>query len=113
MEETIHATLLIHVVDINNVIRDRQIEDVDKVLLEIEANELPQLIVYNKIDLQADFLIPHIEYDENNQPIAVYVSAIKNQGLDLLRQAIAEKLEYINNNVVKFKQELVYEPWKH
>ena len=113
LEETIHATLLLHVVDINNIIRERQIEDVDKVLVEIEAIDTPQLIIYNKIDLQEEFIIPHIEYDANNQPIAVYVSAIKNQGLDLLRQAIAEKLYYINNNKVKTQQELVYEPWKN
>ena len=113
LEETIHATLLIHVVDINNVIHDRQIEDVDKVLTEIDAIETPQLIVYNKIDLQEDFIIPHIEYDTDNQPIAVYVSAIKNQGLDLLRQAISEKLCYISNKETHHKQELVYEPWKN
>ena len=82
-------------------------------MTEIDAIDTPQLIVYNKIDMQEDFIIPHIEYDINNQPIAVYISAVKNQGLDLLRQAILEKLEYVNNNKIKPQQELVYEPWKN
>ncbi|MEO8342458.1 MAG: GTPase HflX, partial [Gallionella sp.] len=53
LEETIQADLLLHVVDVNNANRDDQIAEVNKVLTEIGAAEIPQVLVFNKIDLQA------------------------------------------------------------
>ena len=53
LEETVHADLLLHVVDSANDQRDRQIEDVNKVLAEISADGIPQLLVLNKTDLRA------------------------------------------------------------
>jgi GTP-binding protein HflX len=51
LEETIHADLLVHVVDANSPVRTEQIFQVNQVLKEIGADHIPQLIVFNKIDL--------------------------------------------------------------
>jgi GTP-binding protein HflX len=51
LEETVHADLLLHVVDSASPNRDRQIEEVGKVLVEIGADQVPQIVVMNKIDL--------------------------------------------------------------
>jgi len=111
LEETIHADLLLHVVDVSQVLMDRQIEDVNKVLEEINANDIPQLIIYNKIDLTPD-PSAKIEYNHQNEPVAVYVSATDNLGLDLINQAISQKMDWQRANKNK-TQDLVYEPWKH
>lgn len=110
LEETIYSSLLVHVVDVSSITKDRQINDVDIVLKEIDADKIPQLIVYNKIDL-VNGIEPHISYDEDSQPVAVYISAMNNLGLDLLRQAIREKLFCIHNKPAE-QQDLIYEPWK-
>lgn len=113
LEETVNADLLLNVVDVSQTLKDLQVEDVNKVLSEIKADNIPQLVVYNKIDLSSEQISPHIQYNDNGIPISVYISAINNLGIDLLRQAIIEIMSsiQINNN---FKhQELVYEPWKN
>ena len=111
LEETIYANLLLHVVDASSNMKDRQISDVNVVLSEIEADQIPQLIVYNKIDL-LEGVTPRIEYSEQGEPLGVYVSAEYNLGLDLLRDAIREKLTYLNDNKPS-AVDLVYEPWKN
>jgi GTP-binding protein HflX len=50
LEETVHADLLLHVVDASSAVRDEQAAAVDKVLAEIPAGEAPRLLVWNKID---------------------------------------------------------------
>lgn len=111
LEETIYANVLLHVVDTSNSVKERQIADVNLVLREIEANHIPQLLIYNKIDL-IDGVIPHIVYSETGEPIAVYLSASKNLGFELLRQAIVEKIDY-QKLANEHKQDLIYEPWKN
>lgn len=111
LEETIYANILLHVVDTSNSVKERQITDVNLVLREIEANHIPQLLIYNKIDL-IDGVIPHIVYSETGEPIAVYLSASKNLGFELLRQAIVEKIDY-QKLANEHKQDLIYEPWKN
>jgi len=111
LEETVHANLLLHVVDCADSLRDRQIDDVNLVLKEIKADNIPQLIVYNKIDLKPG-IEPKIVYISEGNPSAVYVSAMNKQGMILLTQAILEKIQYIENNN-DTHQEYVYEPWKH
>ncbi|MBP9742460.1 MAG: GTPase HflX [Burkholderiales bacterium] len=110
LEETVHANLLLHVVDVVHVLKERQIEDVNDVLLEIKAAHIPQLLIYNKIDLKKG-MVPRIEYSDDGEPIAVYLSAATNIGIDLLRKAIGEKRSWIINQ--NQQQELTYEPWKH
>ena len=88
LEETIQADLLLHVVDSNNPNRDDQIAEVNKVLVEIEAAEIPQLLVFNKIDLQD--VPPGVERDEYGRIARVFLSAKSGAGLDGLRLALLE-----------------------
>ncbi|MBB5019789.1 GTP-binding protein HflX [Chitinivorax tropicus] len=91
LEETIRADLLLHVVDSNQESRDRQMEEVNKVLQEIGADTIPQLIIWNKIDLKG--VSPTVERDEYGRISAVRLSARTGEGLDLLRGAIMEFIQ--------------------
>jgi GTP-binding protein HflX len=88
LEETVHADLLLHVVDASSAVRDEQAAAVDKVLAEIPAGEAPRLLVWNKID--AAGLEPAVERDQYGRISRVFVSARTGAGLELLREAIAE-----------------------
>ncbi|MSQ88501.1 MAG: GTPase HflX [Betaproteobacteria bacterium] len=88
LEETVRADLLLHVVDSASSARAREAEDVNKVLAEIQAHAIPQLAVWNKIDLAA--LQPAVERDEYGRISRVLVSARTGAGLAGLRIAIAE-----------------------
>jgi GTP-binding protein HflX len=88
LEETIHADLLLHVVDAASPARMEQIEQVNMVLKEIGADHIPQILVWNKID--AAGLNPALERDEYAKIQRVFLSAQTGEGLDMLRQAIAE-----------------------
>jgi len=90
LTEAREATLLLHVIDASDPRRDEHIAQVNEVLAEIGAEAIPQIIVYNKIDrLQRPAAI---ERDEAGMPCAVWISAEKRLGLDLLASAIAERL---------------------
>lgn len=91
LEETAFASLLLHVVDAADPNRDRNIEQVQMVLDEIGAQNLPVLMVYNKTDLLED-IPPHIDRDESGRPRAVWISAESGDGLSLLCEAIGERL---------------------
>ena len=88
LEETVRADLLLHVVDSASPARAREAEDVNKVLAEIHADGIPQLAVWNKIDISA--LRPAVERDEYGRISRVLVSARSGAGLAGLRAAIAE-----------------------
>lgn len=90
LQETRDADLLLHVIDASDPERNDRIETVNEVLEEIGADEVPQLLVYNKID-RTDRL-PGIERDGEGTITAVYVSALKGDGLDDLLAAVAERL---------------------
>jgi GTPase len=90
LTEAREATLLLHVVDASDPRRDEHITQVNGVLAEIGAGELPQVLVYNKID-RLDFE-PRIERDAEGRAVAVWISAAKRLGLDLLHQAISERI---------------------
>jgi GTPase len=84
------ATLLLHVVDASNPRREEQLQAVNGVLEEIGASAIPQLVVYNKIDrLESP---PRIDRDPDGRAVAVWISAEQAVGLDLLRNAVAERL---------------------
>jgi GTP-binding protein HflX len=84
------ATLLLHVVDASNPRREEQIAQVDAVLAEIGAQQIPQLLVYNKIDrLESE---ARIERNADARAVAVWISAQQRLGLDLLVNAVAERL---------------------
>ncbi|MFZ6753161.1 GTPase HflX [Undibacterium sp. Dicai25W] len=88
LEETIHADLLLHVVDANSPVRADQVEQVNHVLKEIGADHIPQLMVCNKIDLAA--LEPAVVLNECGKIDRIFLSARTGAGLDLLRQSIAD-----------------------
>ncbi len=92
LEEARDAALLLHVVDAADTERVSRIAQVEAVLDEIGATEAPRLEVFNKIDLRADET-PRIERDADGVVRRVYVSAVTGAGLDLLRSAVAERLE--------------------
>jgi len=87
LEETRMADLLLHVVDASSENKNQITDDVEKVLGDIGAIDMPRLLVMNKIDLLPN-IQPHIDYDQAGLPKRVWLSAIKNQGLELLREAI-------------------------
>ena len=95
LEETVHADLLLHVVDSASASRDEQVREVDKVLAEIPAGDAPRLQVWNKIDLTRNKtakagLEPGVERDQYGRICRVFVSARTGAGLQELRAAIAE-----------------------
>ena len=91
LTETREAELLLHVVDISDDRRSENIEQVEYVLSEIEADEVPQLIICNKID-NLDDVEPRIDRDDQGRPIRVWLSAQANIGIDLFFIALAERL---------------------
>jgi GTP-binding protein HflX len=93
LTEAREATLLLHVVDVSDPRRDEHIDEVNRVLAEIGAADLPQVLVFNKIDRIAT--PPRIERDENGRATHVWLSAAKSEGLDLLREVVAERLSRV------------------
>lgn len=89
LEETLEATLLLHVIDSSSPDLLEQIDAVESVLKEIGA-DVPTLRIYNKIDQSGEEA--KIIYDKPHQPSRVYVSAHSQQGLDLLKKAVQEYL---------------------
>lgn len=90
LEETLSADLLLHVIDAADEDRDAHVRQVEEVLEEIGAERIPVLQVYNKLDLLEHS--PRIDRDSNGQPLRVWLSARTGDGIDLLQQAIAERL---------------------
>ena len=88
LEAATDADLLLHVVDSASPARDEQITEVNKVLAEIGAAEVPQLVVWNKIDLTG--VEPGEVRDEYGNIARVRLSSRSGAGLDILRAALAE-----------------------
>lgn len=88
LEETASADLLLHVVDSASEDRQAQIDAVDRVLDEIGAGDVPQVMVFNKIDLTR--ASPAVSRDECGNITGVFLSAMTGQGVALLREALAE-----------------------
>ncbi len=101
--ETREADLILHVVDCADDNRQEKIEAVNQVLEEVGAIDVPQLLVYNKIDL------PHfkarIDQDENNQPWRVWLSAQSREGFDGLLSTLRSRF-----NEEKLKCRLTLQP---
>ena len=103
LEETANASLLLHVVDVSANNRDELMADVEAVLAEIQADGLPQLVVFNKLDLLEQ--PARILRNESGAPTAVYLSAVNGEGVDLLFDAIRERL-----SVTLFDEEITLDP---
>ncbi len=90
LEEVIEADLLLHVIDAADPAREANAHEVDEVLKALGAEDVPQLRVYNKIDARG--LSPRIDRDDAGRVVAVWVSAVSGEGIDLLYAAIAERV---------------------
>ena len=88
LQETIDADLLLHVTDSHDEQRELYREQVNNVITEIGADQVPQIEVMNKIDLGGQ--LPHVEAAQGTIPPRVFVSAQSGQGLDLLLTYLAE-----------------------
>ena len=88
LEETVRADLLLHVVDAGHADHDQQIIEVGKVLEEIGAGEIPQVLIFNKIDLSGDE--PAVVVGECGTISRIWVSARERRGLESIRTAIRE-----------------------
>ncbi len=87
--ETREADLLLHVIDAHTENRDKHIAEVNSVLKQVGAEETPQLLVYNKVDLLTDQQ-PRIERDNSGNILRVWLSAMDNAGMELLLESVAE-----------------------
>lgn len=91
LEESRESDLLLHVVDACSDERDDNIFQVNEVLKEIGADQIPVMMIYNKIDLMGE--VPaRVERDDLAQPQAVWLSARTGAGCDLLIDALRERL---------------------
>jgi GTP-binding protein HflX len=90
LTEAREATLLLHVVDVSDPRRDEHIDEVNRVLTDIGAADLPQILVFNKVDrIEAP---ARIDRDEAGRVSHVWLSAARAQGIDLLLGAVTERL---------------------
>jgi GTP-binding protein HflX len=103
LEETLNADLLLHVIDAAAEERDDHIHQVQDVLAEIGADQIPQLQVYNKLDLLQQ--APRIDRDAAGKPERVWLSAATGAGTELLLQAVSE---LVGSDMVT--EELALEP---
>jgi GTP-binding protein HflX len=90
LTEAREAHLLLHVIDVSDPRRSEHIDEVNAVLEQIGAADIPQIRVYNKIDRLEER--PHLERDGDGNAAAVWISAARALGMDLLFQAISERL---------------------
>jgi GTP-binding protein HflX len=90
LQETVEADLLLHVVDASDEQMAETIQEVDRVIAEIGADEVPQIRLMNKID-RLENVVPHIERGESGQVVQVWVSAQARLGLDLLTDCLRNR----------------------
>ncbi len=95
LQEAADADLLLHVVDAASPVLLEQMAEVQRVLAEIGAGEIPQVLVYNKLDrLESDqqprALRDTLELDGGVQAVRVFISATQGTGLDVLREVLVE-----------------------
>jgi GTPase len=111
LAEVADADLLLHVIDASSSHCVEQIEQVQKVLKDISADTVPQILVFNKADrLIADkhpiHLVDHYEVDGKSRP-RVFISAITGVGIDELRRMLAEQMAFIDDNALRCASDVV------
>ena len=89
LQETREADLILHVVDASDDSRQEKIEAVDRVLHEVGAAGVPQLMIYNKIDLLG--FEPRVDFDAEDHPWRIWLSAREGLGLERLREVLRER----------------------
>lgn len=93
LEETVQADVLLHVVDASNPNRDEQIEEVNKILKEIGADDIPQVLILNKIDLvELAAGSKGCVCDEYDRISLIRLSAKTGEGIEFVRQALTEAM---------------------
>lgn len=91
LEETIQADLLLHVVDASSTNQDEQIDAVNSLLKEINADTIPQILVLNKIDLDGlSAVAAGYKRDEYGRISKIRTSAKTGEGMSFVRLALAE-----------------------
>jgi GTPase len=95
LQEAAHAQLLLHVVDCANVNFTEQVREVQRVLAEIGAQDIPQLLIFNKLDALSEDRRPMLlsdHYEVDGQSLQrVFVSAQSGEGMEILRSILAER----------------------
>ncbi len=94
LQEAADADVLLHVVDASSPVLEEQRHEVERVLAEIGAADIPQILVFNKLDRlepsqRPRAMLDWIERAPGVRVPRVWVSAIEGDGLDLLREQIA------------------------
>jgi len=97
LEEVVYADLLLHVVDFSDQNHDDKIAQTHKVLGEIGADQIKNLLIYNKIDRLDGDLVPIAGKDD-----IFYTSALKNIGLENLKERLSEHLQMFSQKQLKF-----------
>lgn len=92
LQETVQADLLLHVVDASSPHRTEQMAEVDHVLKEIGADQIPQIVVYNKVD-RLTGIPARVDWNTEQQAESIWLSAQTGYGLDLLTEALARRCQ--------------------
>lgn len=108
LDETVHADVLLHVVDSNSSVREEQMASVAEVLRQIRADDIPVIIVYNKIDLSGREA--GIRRSPDGRVRSVAISAATGEGVELLREALAEASRRLREENASKPREL--EDWE-
>ncbi len=106
LKEAADADLLLHVVDCASPVLDEQMAEVQRVLAEIGAQEIPQILVFNKLDRLDAAQYPRslrdvLEVDAGVRMPRVFVSALSGVGLDVLRALVSEQLSAADAGTLK------------
>ena len=91
LEETRQANVLLHVVDASDANNRDKIEQVEGIIEQIDAQNIPSIIVMNKIDEIGDFS-PRVDKDNNGNIYRVWLSAHSGEGIDLIYKALSQSL---------------------
>ena len=103
LQEAVDADLLLHVVDASNPDFPEQMAQVERVLQEIGASDIPQILVFNKLDALPEERRPSLlvdQYEVGGQSLSrLFVSARSGEGLDDLRRALAARLLAVHEDM--------------
>ena len=91
LEETRQANVLLHVVDASDANNRDKIEQVEGIIEQIDAQNIPSIIVMNKIDEIGDFS-PRVDKDNDGNIYRVWLSAHSGEGIDLIYKALSQSL---------------------
>ena len=106
LDETVHADILLHVVDSASTVREEQMASVATVLKQIGADDIRQIVVYNKCDVSG--LEPAVQRNADGTVRSVTISAATGAGLDLLRDVLAQEAQKVREENASVPRELEF-----